>query len=162
MAVAAVHSGGIADHIHPEPQGFIRKYVFSIDHKIIGIQYIITSFLFLVLGGLLAELIRVQLLNAHGGFMTPDTYNEVYSVHGSTMVWLVIIPLLTGGFGNFVFPLQIGARDVAFPWLNMLSFWLFPPAGLMLYASFLMGAPAAGWTEYPPMSLQGAAGTSMW
>ncbi len=162
MAVAAVHSGGIADHIHPEPQGFIRKYVFSIDHKIIGIQYMITAGIFMILGGMLAELIRVQLMRANGGFMTPDTYNEVYSIHGSTMVWLVVIPMLTGGFGNFVFPLQIGARDVAFPWLNMISFWIFPVAGLMLYASFLMGAPSAGWTEYPPMSLQGQAGTSMW
>lgn len=163
MAAVAVHAGGgLADHIHPEPQGFIRKYVFSIDHKIIGIQYMITAFLFMILGGMLAELIRVQLMKASGGLMTPDTYNEVYSVHGSTMVWLVIIPLLTGGFGNLIFPVQIGARDVAFPWLNMLSFWLFPPAGLMLYASFLMGAPTAGWTEYPPMSLQGAPGTSMW
>ena len=106
--------------------------------------------------------IRTQLLNANGGFVAPDTYNEVYSVHGSAMVWLVIIPLLTGGFGNFVFPLQIGARDVAFPWLNMLSFWIFPVAGLMLFSSFLIGAPTAGWTEYPPISLQGAAGTSMW
>ncbi|MDQ2663214.1 MAG: cytochrome c oxidase subunit I [Candidatus Eremiobacteraeota bacterium] len=162
MAVAAVHAGGLADHIHPAPQGFIRKYVFSIDHKIIGIQYIVTSFIFMILGGMLAELIRVQLMRANGGFMTADTYNAVYSIHGSTMVWLVIIPMLTGGLGNFVFPLQIGARDVAFPWLNLLSFWLFPPAGLMLYSSFLMGAPVAGWTEYPPMSLQGGAGTSMW
>ena len=112
MAVAAVHSGGIADHIHPEPQGFIRKYVFSIDHKIIGIQYMVTAGLFMILGGMLAELIRVQLMKANGGFMTPDTYNEVYSVHGSTMVWLVIIPMLTGGFGNFVFPVQIGARSL--------------------------------------------------
>ena len=78
------------------------------------------------------------------------------------MVWLVIIPLLTGAFGNLVMPLQIGARDVAFPWLNMISFWIFPPAGIMLFCVFLMGAPTAGWTEYPPISLQGAAGTSMW
>jgi cytochrome c oxidase subunit I len=161
-AAPPVHAGGIADHIHPAPQGFIRKYVFSIDHKVIGIQYIITAFVFLVLSGLLAEVIRLQLMHANGGFVSNDTYNEIYSVHGSAMVWLVIIPILTGGFGNFVFPLQIGARDVAFPWLNMLSFWMFPPAGLMLFSSFLMGAPAAGWTEYPPMSLQGAAGTSMW
>jgi cytochrome c oxidase subunit 1 len=162
MAVAAVHSGGIADHIHPEPQGFVRRYVFSLDHKIIGIQYIITAFVFFMLSGLLAEAIRTQLLNPNGGFVAPGTYNEVYSVHGSAMVWLVIIPLLTGGFGNLVFPLQIGARDVAFPWLNMLSFWIFPVAGLMLFSSFLMGAPTAGWMEYPPVSLQGAAGTSMW
>ncbi len=78
------------------------------------------------------------------------------------MVWLVIIPIVTGGFGNFVMPLQIGARDVAFPWLNMLSFWLFPPAGIILFASFLVGAPDAGWTEYPPVSLQGPPGTTLW
>jgi cytochrome c oxidase subunit I len=161
MSVIAEH-GGIAEHIHPEPQGFVRKYIFSLDHKIIGIQYIITAFVFMVLAGLLAEVIRVQLMHANGGFLTPDTYNEVYSVHGSAMVWLVIIPILTGGFGNLVMPVQIGARDVAFPWLNMISFWIFPVSGLMLFSSFLMGAPVAGWTEYPPMSLQGAAGTSMW
>src|SRR5580698_227 len=158
----AVHPGGIADHIHQEPQGFVRRYVFSIDHKIIGIQYLITGFVFFILAGLLAETIRTQLLNANGGFVSPETYNEVYSIHGSAMVWLVVIPILTGGFGNLIFPLQIGARDVAFPWLNLLSFWIFPVAGLMLFSSFLMGAPTAGWTEYPPISLQGAAGTSMW
>jgi cytochrome c oxidase subunit 1 len=162
MAVAAVHSGGIADHIHPEPESFLRKYIFSIDHKIIGIQYLVTAGIFMILAGALAELIRVQLMKANGGFMTPDTYNAVFTMHGSTMVWFVIIPVLTGGFGNLVFPVQIGARDVAFPWLNMISYWIFPVAGLMLYSSFLMGAPVAGWTEYPPMSLQGAPGTSMW
>ncbi len=162
MSTAAVHTGGIADHIHPEPQGFIRRYVFSLDHKIIGIQYLITGFVFMILAGLLAEVIRTQLLHANGGFVSPDTYNEVYSVHGSAMVWLVIIPLITGGFGNIIMPLQIGARDVAFPWLNMLSYWIFPISGLMLFSSFLMGAPVAGWTEYPPMSLQAGPGTSMW
>ncbi len=163
MAVAATHvGGGIADHVHPEPQGFIRRYVFSIDHKIIGIQYISTGLIFLVLAGLLDEVLRKQLMNANGGFVSNNTYNEVYSIHGSAMVWLVVIPLMTGAFGNFVMPLQIGARDVAFPWLNMISFWMFPVAGLMLFSSFLMGAPVAGWTEYPPMSLQGEAGTSMW
>ncbi len=162
MSTTVEHHGGIADHIHPEPQGFIRRYVFSIDHKIIGIQYLITGFVFLILAGLLAEVIRTQLLHANGGFVSNDTYNEVYSVHGSAMVWLVIIPLITGGFGNVIMPLQIGARDVAFPWLNMLSFWIFPVAGLMLFGSFLIGAPVAGWTEYPPMSLQAGPGTSMW
>ena len=116
----------------------------------------------MILAGLLAEVIRTQLLNANGGFVAPTRTTKSTSVHGSAMVWLVIIPLITGGFGNLVFPLQIGARDVAFPWLNMLSFWIFPVAGLMLFSSFLMGAPTAGWTEYPPVSLQGAAGTSMW
>ncbi|MEO9170703.1 MAG: cytochrome c oxidase subunit I [Candidatus Baltobacteraceae bacterium] len=162
MSVAEVHPGGIAGHIHPEPQGFVRRYIFSIDHKIIGIQYLITGFVFFILAGLLAEVIRTQLLHANGGFVSNDTYNEVYSVHGSAMVWLVIIPLITGGFGNVLMPLMIGARDVAFPWLNLLSFWIFPVAGLMLFSSFLMGAPVAGWTEYPPMSLQSGPGTSMW
>jgi cytochrome c oxidase subunit 1 len=162
QGVELVHRGGIADHIHPEPQGFIRRYIFSIDHKIIGIQYLITGFVFMMLAGLLAEIIRTQLLQASGGFVSPDVYNEVYSIHGSTMVWLVVIPLLTGAFGNIIMPLQIGARDVAFPWLNMASFWIFPVAGLMLYSSFLIGAPVAGWTEYPPMSLQGGPGTSLW
>ncbi len=162
MSTTAEHAGGIAGHIHPEPQGFIRRYVFSIDHKIIGIQYLITGFVFLVLAGLLAEIIRTQLLHANGGFVSNDVYNEVYSIHGSAMVWLVVIPIVTGAFGNIIMPLQIGARDVAFPWLNMLSFWIFPVAGLMLFSSFLMGAPVAGWTEYPPMSLLGGPGTSMW
>ena len=162
MSATAVHAGGIADHIHAEPHGFVRRYIFSIDHKIIGIQYLITGFVFLILAGMLAEVIRTQLLHANGGFVSPDVYNEVYSMHGSSMVWLVIIPLITGGFGNVIMPLQIGARDVAFPWLNMLSFWIFPVAGLMLFSSFLIGAPVAGWTEYPPMSLQAGPGTSMW
>jgi cytochrome c oxidase subunit 1 len=163
MSATAVHpGGGLADHIHPEPQGFVKRYIFSLDHKIIGIQYLITGFVFFILAGLLAEVIRTQLLTANGGFVSPDVYNEVYTMHGSSMVWLVIIPLITGGFGNVIMPLQIGARDVAFPWLNMISFWIFPVAGLMLYSSFLMGAPVAGWTEYPPMSLQAGPGTSMW
>lgn len=162
MAVATVHSGGLAEHVHPEPQTFLRKYIFSIDHKIIGIQYIIATFIFMVLGGLLAEIIRTQLTHANGGVVDSNTYNELFSIHGSTMIWFFIIPILTGGFGNLVLPIQIGARDVAFPWLNMVSFWLFLPAGLMLYGSFLIGAPTAGWTEYPPISLTGAAGTSLW
>jgi cytochrome c oxidase subunit 1 len=153
---------GHEDHIHPEPEGFIRKYIFTIDHKIIGLQYMVTGLLFFVIAGLLAEVIRLQLLHPDGRFLSAQAYNGVYSVHGSAMVWLVIIPLVTGGFGNFLMPLMIGARDVAFPWLNMASFWMFPPAGIMLFTSFLIGAPDAGWTEYPPVSLQGPPGTTLW
>jgi cytochrome c oxidase subunit 1 len=151
----------VLDHIHPEPTGFIRKYIFSIDHKIIAFQYFITAGLFFIIAGLLAEMIRIDLLK-HTGVLTPNVYNQVYSVHGSMMVWLVIIPFVSGAFGNFVMPLQIGARDVAFPWLNLAAFWMFPPAGLILLASFAFGAPDAGWTEYPPISLQAPFGTSMW
>jgi cytochrome c oxidase subunit 1 len=151
----------VLDHIHPEPQGFVRKYLFSIDHKVIAIQYFITGGIFFIIAGLLAELIRIDLLK-HTGLLPPNTYNQVYTIHGSAMVWLVIIPVMTGAFGNYIMPLQIGARDVAFPWLNLASFWMFPPAGLILMASFLVGAPDAGWTEYPPVSLQAPLGTSFW
>jgi cytochrome c oxidase subunit 1 len=160
--MAVVEVAHPASHIHPAPEGFIRKYVFSLDHKVIAIQYFITSGLFFVLSGLLAELLRVQLLAPNNTALDPATFNEAFSVHGSAMVWLVAIPILTGGFGNLVMPLQIGARDVAYPWLNMLSFWLFPPAGILLFGSFLYGAPQAGWTEYPPISVLASPGTSMW
>ena len=149
-------------HIHPPPDTFIKKYIFSQDHKVIAVQYFITSGLFFVLAGLLAEMMRAQLASANNTLLSATTYNEAYSVHGSAMVWLVIIPILTGAFGNLVMPLQIGARDVAFPWLNMFSFWLLPPAGILLFGSFLWGAPEAGWTEYPPISLEQSFGTSMW
>ncbi|HTX03129.1 MAG TPA: cytochrome c oxidase subunit I [Candidatus Acidoferrales bacterium] len=162
MAVAAPQHSALAEHVHHAPKSFINRYIFTLDHKIIGLQYMITGSLFFIISGLLAELIRIQLMNSDGRFLSPEHFNELYSVHGSSMVWLVIIPLATGGFGNFVMPLMIGARDVAFPWLNALSFWLFPPAGLILFSSFLVGAPDAGWTEYPPVSLQGPPGTSMW
>jgi cytochrome c oxidase subunit I len=153
---------GAHDHIHPAPEGFIRKYVFSIDHKVIAIQYFAVGFLFFAIAGLLAELVRIQLLVPQGAIMDNNTYNGVYTLHGSAMVWMVIIPLVTGAFGNLVMPLQIGARDVAFPWLNMISFWIFPVAGAVLFCSFLAGAPDAGWTEYPPISVQGPPGTSLW
>ncbi|MBC5827136.1 MAG: cytochrome c oxidase subunit I [Candidatus Eremiobacteraeota bacterium] len=149
-------------HTHPPPRSFVQKYVFSLDHKVIGIQYFMTAGLFFVLAGLLAELMRAQLQGPSNHVLSITTYNEAFSVHGSAMVWLVIIPLMTGALGNFVMPLQIGARDVAFPWLNMVSFWMFPPAGILLFGSFLFGAPEAGWTEYPPISLQTPFGTTMW
>ncbi|MBC5809929.1 MAG: cbb3-type cytochrome c oxidase subunit I [Candidatus Eremiobacteraeota bacterium] len=164
MSIAAVHKahGGEHDHIHPPPTTFIQKYVFSLDAKVIGIQYMVAGFLFFCISGLLAEIVRTQLLKPGGAIISPDAFNGVYSLHGSSMVWMVIIPLATGGFGNFVMPLQIGARDVAFPWLNLLSFWLFPVAAVILFSSFLFGAPDAGWTEYAPISLQGPPGTNLW
>jgi len=91
------HAGG---HIHPPPDTFIKKYVFSLDHKVIAVQYFITGGLFFVLAGLLAELMRAQLMGPNNHVLSIATYNQAYSVHGSAMVWLVIIPLLTGGFGE--------------------------------------------------------------
>jgi cytochrome c oxidase subunit 1 len=148
------------DHIHPAPTGFIQKYVFSIDHKVIAIQYFVTGLLFMLIAGSFAELMRIQLWNPKGTFMDYHTFNQMFTMHGTVMVWLVLIPLVTGSLGNLVMPLQIGARDVAFPWLNMLSFWLIPVSGLILFSAFLLpdGAPAAGWTEYPPISIQQGTG----
>jgi cytochrome c oxidase subunit 1 len=164
MAVAAVHAGTIGhqDHIHPEPEGFVAKYIFSLDAKVIGLQYMIAGLLFFIISGLLAEVVRIQLLTPGGAILKNDAYNGVYSLHASGMVWMVVIPMMTGGFGNYVMPLMIGARDVAFPWLNLAAFWMFPVAGVILFSSFLIGAPDAGWTEYPPISVQGPPGTTMW
>ncbi len=163
MAVGAAHAGTFGnDHIHPEPEGFIAKYIFSLDAKVVGIQYLIAGLLFFIISGLLAEVVRVQLLTPNGSIVSNDTYNGVYSLHASGMVWMVIIPMMTGGFGNYIMPLMIGARDVAFPWLNLTAFWMFPVAGVILFSSFLIGAPDAGWTEYPPISVQGPPGTTMW
>ena len=148
---------------------FIRKYIFSIDHKIIGIQFLFVSLLFMVVGGLLALMVRWQLGYPEepmplgtlfpenflpGGVIPPEVYNMLFTMHGSVMIFLVIIPILTGAFGNFLIPLMIGARDMAFPRLNMLSFWVALPGGLIMASSFLVegGAAATGWTAYPPLS----------
>ncbi len=158
----AVEHHDAHDHIHPAPEGFIAKYVFSLDHKVIGIQYFVTGMLFMIMAGSFAELMRIQLMDPKGTFMSYHTFNQMFTMHGTTMVWLVLIPLVTGSLGNIVMPLQIGARDVAFPWLNMLSFWLVPVAGLTLFSSFFVGAPSAGWTEYPPISTQQGMGGQLW
>jgi cytochrome c oxidase subunit 1 len=149
-------------HIHPAPQGFIRKYVFSLDHKVIGFQYFFTGLFIMLIAGSFAELMRIQLTSPAGAIMSHTQYNEMFTMHGTAMVWLVVIPLVTGAIGNFVMPLQIGARDVAFPWLNMISFWIFPIAALTLFSSMLFGGPHAGWTEYPPVSLEDGTAGALW
>jgi cytochrome c oxidase subunit I len=111
--VLGQHGEDARDHIHPAPQGFVAKYIFSLDHKVIGMQYFITGMLFLVLAGSFAELMRIQLMDPKGTFMSYHTFNQMFTMHGTTMVWLVLIPLVTGSLGNLVMPLQIGARDVA-------------------------------------------------
>jgi len=148
---------------------FIRKYVFSEDHKIIGIQFLFMSLLFMVVGGLLALMVRWQLgfpdrpmplgtlfpeSVMPEGHMGPEFYNMLFTMHGSVMIFLVIIPNLTGAFGNFLIPLMIGAKDMAFPRLNMLSFWVALAGGMVMASSFFVeaGAAATGWTAYPPLS----------
>ncbi|MEO7038643.1 MAG: cbb3-type cytochrome c oxidase subunit I, partial [Candidatus Elarobacter sp.] len=152
----------VHDHIHPPPEGFVRKYVFSLDHKVIGFQYFFTGLLIMFIAGSFAELVRLQLTDPKGAIMSHTAYNEMFTMHGTAMVWLVLIPLVTGALGNFVMPLQVGARDVAFPWLNMVSFWILPVAALILFSSMLFGGPHAGWTEYPPISLADGTAGALW
>jgi cytochrome c oxidase subunit 1 len=167
------------EHGHHTP--FLRKYVFSTDHKWIGIQYAVTALSFLLLGFSFMLLMRYQLAwpgkpfpmwiarflgatNAPGGIMLPEFYNQLGAMHGTIMVFLAIVPLAVGAFGNYVVPLQIGAPDMAFPKLNMMSYWVYLPGGLLMLLSFLVpgGAPNSGWTSYPPLSVIAGQGQTVW
>ena len=179
--VAAEH--GHDEHGHDEhghDEGFWRTYVFSVDHKVIGIQYAITGLLFLLFGFSLMMLMRWQIAypgepipligewlgdeRAPGGIMLPEFYNQLGAMHGTIMVFLGVVPLAVGGFGNFVLPLQIGAPDMAFPKLNMASYWTFFPGGVIMFASFFVpgGAANSGWTSYAPLSVFATTGQTMW
>ena len=129
------------------------------DHKVIGIQYTVTSFFFLLVGGLLAMLMRVELAQPGAQFVDANTYNGLFSVHASLLIFLFIIPVFAG-LANYVLPLMIGAPDMAFPRLNALSYWLLPIAGVMMLSSFLApgGAFADGWTAYTPLSVDAPVG----
>jgi cytochrome c oxidase subunit 1 len=163
------HARDHADHGHHELP-WIRKWVFSVDHKVIGMQYGVTALFFLLFGFTLMMILRWQLAYPGqpmpligkllgeaampGGVMAPEFYNQLGAMHGTIMVFLGVVPLAVGGFGNFVVPLQIGAPDMAFPRLNMASYWVFVPGGLIMLASFFVpgGAAQSGWTSYPPLS----------
>ncbi len=132
--------------------GHLWSWLTSVDHKQLGRMYLAASFVFFVLGGIEAFLIRLQLASPNNHFLSAQLYNQIFTMHGTTMIFLAIMPL-TSGFMNYLVPLMIGARDVAFPRLNALSFWLFLFGGLLLYSSwFLGGAPNAGWWNYVPIS----------
>jgi cytochrome c oxidase subunit 1 len=135
-------------------RGRVVSWLTTVDHKRIGILYIVTSGLFFVAGGIMALLIRTQLAQANTDFITRDGYNELFTIHGTTMIFLVVVPILAG-FGNYLIPLMIGARDMAFPRLNALSYWLFLFGGIVLLLSFFAeyGAARGGWTSYPPNSV---------
>ena len=137
---------------HKADPGGWTSWLTTVDHKKIGIMYLISAFFFFVIGGIEALLIRIQLGAPNNTFLSPDTYNQIFTMHATTMVFLAIMPMLVG-FGNYIVPLMIGARDMAYPRLNALSIWLFIFGGLMLYASFITGgAPGAGWFSYAPLS----------
>ncbi len=163
-------------HVQP----WYRRWLFSTDHKVIGIQYAITALTFLLFGFSLMLIIRWQLAfpgkpipligtllgstNTNNGIMLPDFYNSLGAMHGTIMVFLAIVPLAVGAFGNYVVPLQIGAPDMAFPKLNMMSYWLYLLGGLLMLSSFALpgGAPNSGWTSYPPLSVIANQGQNIW
>src|SRR5437868_3231625 len=129
------------------------------DHKVIGIQYTVTAFFFMFIGGLLAMLVRAELAAPGSQFVSGNTYNGLFSVHASLMIFLFIIPVFAG-LANFVLPLMIGAPDMAFPRLNALSFWMLPIAGTMMVCSFVApgGSFSTGWTAYAPLSTDAPSG----
>ncbi len=175
---AAVPEGHHGEDVHHD--SFWRKYIFSTDHKVIGIQYGITALLFLLFGFSLVMLMRWQLAypgepvpligwlftddTMPGGVMLPEFYNQLGAMHGTIMVFLGIVPLAVGAFGNYIVPLQIGAPDMAFPKLNMASYWVFFVGGVVMLGSFFVpaGAAKAGWTSYAPLSVIESMGQTMW
>ena len=164
-----------AEHEHHEP-GLIGRYIFSKDHKVIGVQFLFTGLIFLILGGLLALAVRWRIawptsevplfgkMLDDAGTVTGSEYAVLFTMHASVMIFFVIIPILVGTFGNFVIPLHIGARDMAFPFLNGLSYWMMPLAGIIILFGFFVegGAAAAGWTSYPPLSVIASNGQTCW
>ncbi len=181
--LATTHEAAHAHAGHHEI-GFVKKYIFSTDHKIIGIQFLITTLLMFLVGGALALGVRWQLafpwrempivgrllFSAEGGAISPEFYTMLFTMHATVMIFLVIIPILAGAFGNFLIPLQIGADDMAFPTLNMLSYWFMWPAIACFMGSFFVegGAAAAGWTSYatlsanPPAAPGSGMGQTLW
>ena len=166
----------MSDNHHHE-ENFIQKYVFSVDHKVIGLQYGVTSLLFLLFGFLLMAVMRYQLaypetvipyignlfFSESGGVMLPENYNTLGAMHGTIMIFLGVVPLAVGAFGNYLVPLQIGAPDMAFPKLNAASYWSYFVGGVIMIASFFTpeGAARSGWTSYPPLSIF-ESGQTMW
>ena len=166
----------MSDNHHHE-ENFIQKYVFSVDHKVIGLQYGVTSLLFLLFGFLLMAVMRYQLaypetvipyigewfFSESGGVMLPENYNTLGAMHGTIMIFLGVVPLAVGAFGNYLVPLQIGAPDMAFPKLNAASYWSYFVGGVIMISSFFTpeGAARSGWTSYPPLSIF-ESGQTMW
>ncbi len=132
----------------------LRGFLSSVDHKEIGIRYLVTAFIFLILGGLEALAIRLQLARPNQALLTPEQYDQLFSMHGITMIFLYALPVLSG-FSNYLFPLVLGARDMAFPRLNAFSYWVYVASGIFMYAGLAIGfAPNAGWFSYVPYALK--------
>ena len=148
----------------PWHRGRVASWITTLDHKRIGILYVATSLVFFLAGGLLALVMRAQLASPDAAIVSSNSYNQLFTMHGTTMVFLVVVPIFAG-FGNFLVPLMIGARDMAFPRLNAMSYWFFLLGGVVLYASWFSqdGAPRTGWTSYPPESVYSSGtGQDLW
>src|SRR5262245_34884344 len=139
----------------------LHQWVITVDHKRLGILYILVALLFLVLGGVEATIMRIQLIRPHNHFVSPEVFNRMFTMHGTTMIFFAAMPLVFG-FANYLVPLMIGARDMAYPRLNAFSFWMTAFGGLLLYFSFFGGdglygagnAPDVGWFAYAPLTSQ--------
>src|SRR6476660_4953531 len=169
MSTITADSNAHPPAAHAHHGSFLTTYVFSRDHKIIGIQFLFSTLVWFFIGGMLALGVRLQLAlpwssmpilgklmyTAEGGQIAPEAYTMLFTMHATVMIFMVIIPILAGAFGNFLIPLMIGADDMAFPTLNMLSYWFIWPAFILVGLSFFWppyGA-GAGWTSYPPLSV---------
>jgi cytochrome c oxidase subunit I+III len=142
------------ERVWAEPGGLVELAT-TVSHKTIGKRYLVTGFAFFLAGGIQALIMRLQLAEPGNDVVGPETYDQLFSMHGITMIFLFITPVLSGGFGNYFVPLLIGARDMAFPRLNALSYWIFLLAGIFMYSSFWgLNAPNAGWFNYVPLASQ--------
>jgi cytochrome c oxidase subunit I+III len=142
----------LLDRVWSERKGLVG-WLTTTDHKRIGIMYFFTALAFFGAGGVEALLIRTQLFGPHGHVLSPAAYDEVFTMHGVTMIFLFVIPMTTGAFGNYLLPLMIGARDMAFPRLNAVSYWIFLASGIFMYIALAQGkAPNAGWFDYVPLA----------
>src|SRR5204863_1022463 len=139
-----------ARSVQPASRGW-TSWLTTTDHKRIGIMYMVTTFVFFLMGGAEALMMRLQLGSPDNTLITPQTYNALFTMHGTTMIFLFVVPMMAG-FGNYFVPLMIGARDMAFPRLNALSYWLFLFGAIVLYVSLFFNPPEAGWTSYAPLS----------
>jgi cytochrome c oxidase subunit 1 len=136
----------------------LRSWLLTVDHKRIGVMYLGVIVVTLVLGGLFALALRLHLWNAAGGLVSNDDYNKLFTLHGAVMVFLFVIPGIPSALGNFVLPLQVGAKDVAFPRVNLLSFYLYVAGAVLFLVTLVVGGLDTGWTLYPPYSLEGSRG----
>ena len=147
---------------YPRGRSRLYEWLTTTDHKKIGVLYMTTAFSFFILGGIFALFIRTELAVPGVQFLDPETYNQLFTIHGTTMIFLFVMPMWTG-LANYIVPLQVGAADMAFPRINALSYWMIPLGGLLLFSGYAVGGAAnAGWTGYAPLSTQGGAGLDLW